>query len=121
MGYFDLLFEYGRLFSLCLFLRYTIKKAERELAMTIFRAVYRNGQIEVLDTLTLSEGQEIRLEILPFLPSVHEVLADLLVSSSPSSALHDDFDEVALQRAIDNATQGITLSDAIIEERGNSG
>ena len=84
--------------------------------MLSVRAVYRNGQLQLLDPVELTEGQEVRLRILNEPERVRDALSDLLVQ------LHFDdradlFDEVALQNEIDEVTQGVTLSDVIIEER----
>lgn len=83
--------------------------------MASIRAIYRNGQLQPLDPVELSDGQEVRIQILDERSRVLEVLADILVQ--PEVVAEDDFDEASLQREIDAATQGITISDLIIDER----
>lgn len=83
--------------------------------MVSIRAIYHDGQLQLLDPVNLSEGQEVRLQILSDERSrVRDALSDLLVDAEVNGV---DFDESALQGEIDEATQGITLSDLIIEER----
>lgn len=84
--------------------------------MASIRAVYRNGQLQLLDPVELAEGQEVQLHILDEPNRVRDALSDLLVQVR----FEDDdetLDEVALQQEIDRASQGVTLSDVIIEER----
>ena len=85
--------------------------------MVSIRAVYRNGQFQLLDPVNLPEGQEVRLQILDEQSRVREALSDILVRSDKDESHVQDFDEVALQREIDAITDGVTLSDLIIEER----
>lgn len=84
--------------------------------MVSVRAVYRNGQLQLLDPVKLTEGQEVQLRIFDEPNRVRDALSDLLVQVH-SDDNDDTFDEVALQHEIDEATQGVTLSDLIIEER----
>lgn len=86
--------------------------------MVSVRAVYRNGQLQLLDPVELTEGQEVQLRILDEPNRVRDALSDLLVQVHFDDK-DDTFDEAALQHEIDEATQGVTLSDLIIEERRN--
>lgn len=82
--------------------------------MVSVRAVYHDGQLKLLDPIDLSEGQEVRLHILSDEQNrVREALSEDHSRESNASEL----DEITLQREIDEATQGITLSDLVIEER----
>ena len=84
--------------------------------MASIRAVYQDGKLQLLDPVNLSDGQEVRLQILSDTPDrVREALSDL-VHSTPTDEV-DTFDEVALQQLIDDAANGVTLSDLIKEER----
>lgn len=86
--------------------------------MVSIRAIYRDGQLQLLDPVSLNEGQEVQLQILSDERSrVRDALSDVLIHSDEAEATILDFDEAALQREIDEATQGITLSDLIIEDR----
>ena len=85
--------------------------------MVSVRAIFRDGQLQLLDPVDLREGQEVELHILSDARSrVRDALSDLLVQLN-DKAISVDFDEAALQREIDDATHGITLSDLIIDER----
>jgi predicted DNA-binding antitoxin AbrB/MazE fold protein len=80
------------------------------------RAVYRDGQLRLLDPVALSEGQEIQLVILSEEDRVSAALGDLLVSLPDLIA--EDIDEEALLRDIENDFRGQRpLSETIIEER----
>lgn len=85
--------------------------------MVSIRAVYRDGQLHPLDPVDLAEGQEVRLEIVDERRRVLDALSDLLVDAAQTPDDGPDFDEAALQQFIDEAAQGVTLSDLIIEER----
>ncbi len=84
--------------------------------MASIRAVYRNGQLQPLDPVELRDGQEVRIQILDDYSRTRAVLADILVHVEEAD-LQDSFDEIALQREIDAAAKGVTLSDLIIQER----
>ena len=85
--------------------------------MVSIRAVYKNGQLQPLDPLELAEGQEVRLHIVDERHRVVDALSDLLIRDEVVAIEADDFDEDALQKQLDIALKGITLSDLIIEER----
>jgi predicted DNA-binding antitoxin AbrB/MazE fold protein len=85
--------------------------------MVSIRAVYRNGQFQLLDPVNLSEGQAVRLQILDEQSRVRETLSDILVRIDEDEPHVQDFDEVALQAEIDAIVDGVTLSDLIVEER----
>ena len=85
--------------------------------MVSIRAVYKNGQLQPLDPLELAEGQEVRLHIVDERHRVVDALSDLLIRDEVVAIEADDFDEDALQKQLDTALKGITLSDLIIEER----
>ena len=72
----------------------------------------------MLDLVDLREGQEVQLQIMPDESSrVRMALSDVMVQSEQDETEALALDEVALQDEIDDATQGVTLSDLIIDER----
>jgi predicted DNA-binding antitoxin AbrB/MazE fold protein len=86
--------------------------------MVSVRAIFRDGQLQLLDPVDLREGQEVELHILSDEQRrVRDALSDLLVQRNDAEVNRVDFDEAALQREIDDATHGITLSELIIDER----
>ncbi len=81
------------------------------------RAIYEHGQLRLLDTVDLSEGQEIHLLILSERESVHAALSDLLVQVMDSST-DEVIDEEALMREIETGFRGLPpLSESMIKER----
>ena len=86
--------------------------------MSSIRAIYRGGTLQPLDPVDLEDGQEVQIQILDERTLILDALSDLIVVSDDEAGAEDvDFDEVGLQREIDKATHGVTLSDLIIEER----
>jgi predicted DNA-binding antitoxin AbrB/MazE fold protein len=86
--------------------------------MVSIRAVYRDGHLQLLEPVDLSEGQEVQLHILLDERSrVQQALSDVLASAKDNDVQQPDMDELALQQQIDDATRGISVSDLIIEER----
>lgn len=82
------------------------------------RAVYKEGQLRLLDPVDLMEGQEIQLTILSDEERVRAALGDLLVSvPDPTDGT---VDEELLAQEIEEGFRGQSLSDAIIEERRES-
>lgn len=80
------------------------------------RAIYREGQLRLLDPVDLSEGQEIQLMILSDEERVLAALSDLLVKIPDVS--NETLDENALAREIEEGFRGQPpLSDMIIRER----
>lgn len=84
------------------------------MAQTI-RAVYEEGHLRPLDPINLQEGEEVQVTILSERERVRAALGDLLVEHTDMP--EDDIDEEALMRRIDAELKGVTVSDAIIEER----
>jgi|MTBAKSStandDraft_2_1061841.scaffolds.fasta_scaffold19130_3 predicted DNA-binding antitoxin AbrB/MazE fold protein len=80
------------------------------------RAIYREGQLRLLDPVNLSEGEEIQLMILSADERVTTALGDLLVEIA--DPLAGDIDEAVLAREIEEGFRGQSpLSDTILEER----
>ncbi|MCL5994882.1 MAG: antitoxin family protein [Chloroflexi bacterium] len=80
------------------------------------RAVYSEGQLRLLDSVDLSEGEEIQLVILSDEERVRVALSDLLVELPDLTG--EDIDEDALAREIEEGFRGQPpLSNTIIEER----
>ncbi len=78
------------------------------------RAIYKNGQLHLLDPVDLAEDQEVKLVILDERAMVRAALGDL-VTDMPSDDRH--IDEVALAEEVEAGFAGTTLSDIMIEER----
>jgi predicted DNA-binding antitoxin AbrB/MazE fold protein len=80
------------------------------------RAVYKSGQLWLLDPVHLTEGQEICVLILSEEEQVRAALGDLVVPCSATA--EDEVDEEALAREVEEGFQGqLPLSDTILEER----
>jgi predicted DNA-binding antitoxin AbrB/MazE fold protein len=80
------------------------------------RAVYKSGQLQLLDPVYLVEGQEIRVLILSEEDRVRAALGDLVVPLSTSAG--EDVDEEALAREVEAGFCGQPpLSETILEER----
>jgi predicted DNA-binding antitoxin AbrB/MazE fold protein len=80
------------------------------------RAVYKSGQLWLLDPVHLMEGQEICVLILAEEERVRAALGDLVVSCS--ALAEDDIDEEALAREVEEGFHGQSpFSDTILEER----
>ena len=79
------------------------------------RGIYQNGKLTLLDPVNLEEGQTVLVTLVEESQTLRDVLADLI--SPPDVNGGDDLDEAALMREIDEQTNGITVSDLIIEER----
>ena len=80
------------------------------------RAVYKGGQLWLLDPVHLTEGQEIRVLILSEEDRVRAALGDLVVPYS--APIEEDVDEEALVREVEEGFRGQPpLSETILEER----
>jgi predicted DNA-binding antitoxin AbrB/MazE fold protein len=80
------------------------------------RAVYKGGQLWLLDPVHLTEGQEIRVPILSEEDRVRAALGDLVIPYSAPP--EEDVDEEALVREVEEGFRGQPpLSETILEER----
>ena len=80
------------------------------------RAVYKGGQLWLLDPVHLTEGQEMRVLILSEEERVRAALGDLVVAL-PTPA-EEDIDEEALALEVEEGFRGQPpLSETILEER----
>ena len=80
------------------------------------RAVYKGGQLWLLDPVHLTEGQEICVLILSEEDRVRAALGDLVVPTSAPT--EEDVDEEALVREVEEGFRGQPpLSETILEER----
>lgn len=80
------------------------------------RAVYEKGRLRVLDPITLTEGEQVRVRIFSAQERTHAALGDLLVELEPDA--EDASDDDALLAVIDATLQsGVSASEAIIQER----
>jgi len=84
--------------------------------VTPIRAVYEDGHLKLLDSINLTEGQEIDILILTERERGVVALEKLAISLPHVDT--EDIDEEALLKEIDEAYHGKpSVSDAIIEER----
>ena len=79
------------------------------------RAVYKGGQLWLLEPVHLTEGQEIRVLILSEEDRVRAALGDLVVPYSAST--EENVDEEALVREVEGFRGQPPLSETILEER----
>ena len=83
--------------------------------MVSVRAIYRDGQLEILDPIDLTNGQEVRIQILDTPTSIHALVHDMLMTVDFDT---DELDEETILQDLDQALSGKRpLSDLIIEER----
>jgi predicted DNA-binding antitoxin AbrB/MazE fold protein len=83
--------------------------------MVSIRAVYRDGQLRLLDPVELQEGEEVQIQIVRPAVRLVDAAADMLVTFDE---VVEDIDEAALQSQLDAALRGKRpLSEIIIEER----
>ena len=85
--------------------------------MALIRAIYRDGNLQLLDNVNLSEGQEVHLQIVDNTLTIHQALSDLIAETPAENVA--SVDDRKLQKLIDDATKGVTLSDIIVEERSS--
>lgn len=84
--------------------------------MVSIRAVYRQGQLHLLDPVNLEDGQQVHLQIIetPETP-LHVLIADMLTTFE---ATEGDVDEAALLQELDHHLAGKRpLSEIILEDR----
>lgn len=80
------------------------------------RAIYRSGNLRLLEPVNLREGEEVSLVIQSDEDRARAALRDILVDPETLPLVEGDTDE--LMRLVADALQGQpSLSDAIIEER----
>lgn len=79
------------------------------------RAIYEHGSLRLLDSVELTEGEQVSITIVSERDAIRAALADLLV---PPDDTHDDLNEEALLQEIEQAFQGQSpLSETIIQDR----
>lgn len=84
--------------------------------MLSVRAIYQNGQLELLEPVDLVDGEEVHIQIVDKEDILLDLMSDLIIQSE--SADEDELiDEDALIRQLDRTTKGTTLSDIVIDER----
>jgi predicted DNA-binding antitoxin AbrB/MazE fold protein len=80
------------------------------------RAIYHNGQLQLLDPVSLVEGQQVNLTLHIAQDALTAALGDLLVP--PDADEDPDFDEEAAMQQIQLAFAGQPpLSETIMQER----
>jgi predicted DNA-binding antitoxin AbrB/MazE fold protein len=84
--------------------------------MDSIQAVYEGGHLRLLEPVNLTQGQRVKVTIIPEDELVRTALGDLVASISP-----DEGDE-QIESLIEEIERGFTgvrsLSEIIIEERG---
>ena len=86
--------------------------------MVSVRAVYQNGQLQLLDPVSLAEGEEVTLQIVQKQATLRDVIGDMLFTFDVDNDELAEIDEEALQKKLDEALKGTRpLSEIIIEER----
>ena len=79
------------------------------------RAIYENGMLRLLDKVDFQEGQTVELVLQTPREKVRAILKDMLMDIPDDG--EDDIDEEALLARMDAESNGVTLSDIIIEDR----
>ncbi len=86
--------------------------------MTSVRAVYRNGQFQLLDSVDLQEGQEVQLQIVKQQTPVQALIGDMLTHFERDET---EIDEDAVLLEVEQSLKGNRpLSEIIIEERADN-
>jgi len=85
---------------------------------TILRLVYENGVFRPVQPVDYQDGQEINVSVLEDTKTLKGLL-DSMIEPYPflGDGFIDDQDEDVFLDELDKLTRGVTLSDAIIEER----
>ena len=83
--------------------------------MVSVRAVYQNGQLKLLDPVNLNEGEEVVLQIASQRQQIINALGELV--TTPTRDSKPAFGDETRLRELDELTQGVTLSDVVIEDR----
>lgn len=83
--------------------------------MVMVRAIYQDGNLQLLDRVQLENGQEVQLHIVEKTITTRDLIGDLL---NPFNLELDEINEQAIQKDLDEAMVGKRpLSEIIIEER----
>lgn len=83
---------------------------------TRVRAIYENGVLRPLDKLDLAEGEQVDLTLKShYRKRVRESIRHMMLEIPDDG--EDDIDEEALMQRIHEAFKGVSLSDAVLEER----
>ncbi|MBZ0282866.1 MAG: antitoxin family protein [Anaerolineae bacterium] len=79
------------------------------------RAIYEHGSLRLLDSVELTEGEQVSITIVSERDAIRAALTDLLVSSDDAD---EDLNEEVLMQEIEQAFQGHPpLSETILQER----
>src|SRR5689334_9864578 len=83
--------------------------------LNTFRAIFEHGLLRPIEPLSLREGEEVSIIIQTEEERFRAALADIATFPDPSRG---EIDDEALYAELDSeGNEGISLSDAIIEER----
>lgn len=81
------------------------------------RAIYRAGQLQLIDPVSLSEGEEVELVIVPQRDRLRSLLHDLIIETDVIKP-YSTADEMTLMQAVMAALDHTSsLSATLIEER----
>ena len=80
------------------------------------RAIYRAGQLQLIDPVSLTEGEEVELVIVPQRDRLRSLLHDLIIETDvkPYSTAEEMSLMQAVMAALDHTS---SLSSTLIEER----
>jgi predicted DNA-binding antitoxin AbrB/MazE fold protein len=82
------------------------------------RAIYKQGQLQLLDPINLTDGEQVEVVIITEIDRFKEAFADILTKPLPSDYDEIEIDEEAIMRQIREDFKGQPpLSDDIIRER----
>lgn len=85
--------------------------------METVRAIYKDGQLHLLDRVSLNEGQQVNIAILSNRDRIRAILKDQVDEANED--MMDDLDLERLRREVEEGFKGVrSLSEIIIEERG---
>jgi predicted DNA-binding antitoxin AbrB/MazE fold protein len=84
--------------------------------MQTIRAIYEDGQLRLLDRVSLHEGEQVNITILSNRDRIRAILKDQV--DEANEGMMDDLDLERLRREVEEGFKGVrSLSEIIIEER----
>jgi predicted DNA-binding antitoxin AbrB/MazE fold protein len=87
--------------------------------MQMVRAIYKDGQLRLLDRVSLNEGEQVNIAILSNRDRIRAILKDQV--DEADEGMMDDLDLERLRSEVEEGFKGVrSLSEIIIEERGRT-